>query len=146
VCVCLCVLGACLNMREISSFTHSPSLPYCKFVRIRLFFFSSSVISHYSYIQLLIYAFVRFCVCVFVCLCIYIFFAVASFKQSFQNSVHFRCYSPVNFISFVGFFFICSSFQMEIEKSYKNSMSFFQSLSLSLSFSFFCSLFFFRLF
>jgi len=140
----MCALGAYLNMRGISSFTHSPSLLYCKFVRIRFFFLlfvSHFTLQLYTTINIRIRA-------VFFFVCVYVYIYIFLLSPHSNNPSKIQCIfaairqwtlSPF----FCGFLFICLSFQMEIEKSSRkrqnlfHSMSFFQSLSLSLSFSFF---------
>lgn len=145
-------------MREISSFTHSPSLPYCKFVRIHfLFFVSHFTLQLYTTINIRIDASFSFRVCV--CLCnVYKYIYISFFCRLIQTILpKFSAFSLLLaselYLLCCGFFFF--SFACLSKWKYREkllyTMSFFQSLSLSLSFSFFslffCSLFFFfRLF
>ena len=108
-CSGVCVCGGCLCEHAwdielygiLSIFTL-----YCTFVVLLVPLASPSVISYYSYIQLLMRA--RSCVLWFDH--VYIVSGLASLKSSFQTSVHFRCYTPVN-VPLLSFVFICSSFQ-----------------------------------
>ncbi len=84
-----CVLGACLNMREISSFTH------CTFLCAFFFFVSHFTLQLYTTINIRIRAVL--CVCVCVSMYIY-FFLLSSHSNNPSKFSAFRCYSPVNFI------------------------------------------------
>jgi len=129
--VCLFVLGACLNARDVSSFTHSSSF-LCIFVRILSlsFSFSLSVMSHYSYIQLLLHTRVS---CLFSCVCLYIdFVCFFSLSLSLLSSPHWNNPSKIQCIFAAArqwtlylfspiclFFFVCSSFHRKEESCRK---------------------------
>jgi len=133
-------------MRGISSFTHSPSLPYCKFVRIRFFSlrqsFHITVIYNYYYTHSCVFFFLRVCLCIYISFCCRLIQTILPKFSAFSllfASEHYLLF-------FVVFFFICSSFQMEIEKSSRiNKYVYFYelfSVIVSLSLFFLLALFF----
>jgi hypothetical protein len=131
-------------MREISSFTHSPSLPYCKSVRIRFFFL---FVSHFK-LQLYTTINRRIRAVFFSCLCVYIYISLCC--RLIQTILpKFSAFSLL-FASelYLLLLLLFSSARLSKWKwrkvlgKNKPSMSFFQSLSLSLLlalFSFDCS-------